>query len=111
MVCACTTMVRVRHSRFTAWWPWPPYLTPNSLPQVNHLWEDKGDNRHTSLEWTTNADNMAHAVAHGLQSTLGRFEQVYDADEFKKLKAEGMTVSAIARLFNCKRDTVYRLIR
>ncbi|AFP33679.1 HNH homing endonuclease [Pectobacterium phage POP72] len=84
---------------------------PDNLPQVNHLWGDKGDNRHTPLEWSTNADNMAHAIASGLQTGKSQFKQVYNADDFNKLKSEGITVSAIARLFNCKHDTVYRLLK
>ena len=39
---------------------------PNNLPEVNHKWGIKHDNRATSLEWVTSKDNKAHAVATGL---------------------------------------------
>lgn len=83
---------------------------PDKLPQVNHIWPDKTNNHKDNLEWCTNEDNMKHAISHGLTGK-GQFQQVYSADEFKKLKEEGMTISAIARLYGCKRDTVYRLLK
>lgn len=82
---------------------------PDNLPQVNHLWGDKGDNRHTALEWSTNADNMAHSIASGLHIGKGQFAQKYDPAEFRNLRNGGLSVSAIAKQYGCSRDTVYRL--
>lgn len=42
---------------------------PDAKPQVNHRDCDKTNNTVTNLEWVTNLENMAHAVANGLQKT------------------------------------------
>ena len=34
---------------------------PNNLPQVNHLDEDKSNNRVDNLEWSTHLDNIRHS--------------------------------------------------
>lgn len=38
---------------------------PNSLPEVNHKDRIKTHNFYTNLEWSTHADNMAHARSTG----------------------------------------------
>lgn len=41
---------------------------PNNLPEVNHKWGVKWDNRATELEWGTRQDNIIHA-----RDVLGHF--------------------------------------
>jgi len=43
---------------------------PDNLPEVNHKFGKKWDNRKTELEWSTSSDNMKHSYALGLQVSL-----------------------------------------
>ena len=43
---------------------------PLNLPEVNHLFGDKSDNRACVLEWSTHSENMKHAFRTGLRIGL-----------------------------------------
>lgn len=43
---------------------------PLNLPEVNHKFGDKSDNRAISLEWMTVSDNRKHAFANGFNKNL-----------------------------------------
>jgi hypothetical protein len=43
---------------------------PDNLPEVNHKYGDKSDNRAISLEWSSRSDNIRHAFRTGLIKPL-----------------------------------------
>jgi len=48
---------------------------PLNLPEVNHKWGNKIDNRATELEWTTKKENMLHSykTLHRINPNKGKF--------------------------------------
>lgn len=44
---------------------------PNNLPEVNHLWGIKLDNRFTQLEWSSASNNQKHAFRIGAKTHSG----------------------------------------
>lgn len=49
---------------------WIP--NPRNLPEVNHKWGNKLDNRANSLEWITGRGNRVHAIETGLNPVVGQ---------------------------------------
>jgi hypothetical protein len=49
---------------------WIP--NPNNLPEINHKWGNKLDNRASSLEWITGRGNRVHAIENGLNPVVGQ---------------------------------------
>lgn len=45
---------------------------PENLPEVNHKWGNKLDNRASSLEWITTRGNRMHAIETGLSPVVGQ---------------------------------------
>ena len=50
---------------------------PDSLPQVNHLDENKLNNRVDNLEWTTHKENTRYSVARPVIATLPNGNEEY----------------------------------
>ena len=50
---------------------------PDSLPEVNHLDENKLNNRVDNLEWTTHEDNTRYSVARPVIATLTNGDEEY----------------------------------
>ena len=48
---------------------------PNNLPEVNHLDNDRGNNKATNLEWVSKIDNLNYAMTNGnmKRNSLGQF--------------------------------------
>ena len=48
---------------------------PNNLPEVNHLDNDRGNNKATNLEWVSRIDNLNYAMTNGnmKRNSLGQF--------------------------------------
>lgn len=76
---------------------------PNNHPHVNHLDGNKRNNNASNLEWTTAFGNFQHARATGLFKAKLSDEQVF---EIRKLKAEGVSHSKVAKLFGIDQSHV-----
>lgn len=48
---------------------------PNNLPEVNHLDNNRGNNKATNLEWVSRIDNLNYAMTNGnmKRNSLGQF--------------------------------------
>ena len=48
---------------------------PDNLPEVNHLDNDRGNNKSNNLEWITRIDNIGYAITNGnmTRNELGQF--------------------------------------
>lgn len=92
---------------------------PNNLPEVNHKHGNKNDNRVSELEWTTQPDNIQHALDTGLNNSKGEnnpsakltWEQVREIRAIHIHKDPDFGNVAIAKRFDIDPSTVSDIIR
>jgi len=93
-------------------------LIPNplNLPYINHKDSDKSNNRVENLEWCTAKQNTHHMIAagkfnpQGEENPTARFTEK-DVREFFRLKSEGVSGAAIARMYDCDKSTINKILK
>lgn len=81
---------------------------PDNLPQVNHLFGNKDDNRAISLQWCTGAQNMQHAHKTGLKVNKGS-RKIFNAIQISVIREcfdKKFTNVSIAKYFGCHQSTI-----
>lgn len=83
---------------------------PLGLPEVCHIDHTTLNNRADNLEWGTHAHNMAHSAAAGRlrASTNPNRARKLNAEqvaEIRKMRADGMPYTKIAKAFGLVRET------
>ena len=86
---------------------------------VNHIDFDRKNNRADNLEWVTYLQNNRHSraadryPAHTARANPNMAKKLTakDADEIKRLRAEGMTYVAIAKVFNMDKSNAYSICK
>jgi hypothetical protein len=93
---------------------------PNDYPTVNHLNNNRSDNRAENLAWCTQAENLAHAEAQGRMcrdywvgkrspNAVLNDRQVF---EIRQLYADGDTSWAdLGRQFGVSKRTIGKIVR
>jgi len=90
---------------------------PNNLPQINHEDTIKIHNFEDNLTWTTNADNMQHAIDNGLRIDLAKGEKngraLLKEDEviYIYTNPDRLTSFEISKKFNVKMETLLGIYR
>lgn len=83
---------------------------PEELPEVNHLDEDKKNNRPSNLEWTTRSGNALHSSYKNRGNLSGTSK--LKEDEVLKIKErllKGESQTEIAREFGVSNHCIFRI--
>lgn len=82
--------------------------------EINHKDGQKANNRRTNLEYVTQAENMAHAVAMGLKATGERCGAAKLtgalAEQVRSLASTGLSFREIGRRFGVHHSTVANVV-
>lgn len=77
---------------------------PDNLPEVNHKWGDKDDNKASSLEWVTPSQNVIHSMRTGLNSNPKFTEET--VHKICKLLEDGWRVCDISKSLGVERHNI-----
>ena len=86
---------------------------PDNLPEVNHKWGEKDDNRACSLEWVTRSGNQKHAFATGLkfnkrgESQWASKLRESDIIAIRELLKANMKQKDIGKIYGVRQSTIY----
>jgi len=83
---------------------------PDNLPEVNHLDEDKKNNKSTNLEWTTRSGNALHSSYknRGSKSGTSRLSEA-QVLEIVELLSKGRCQTEVAKLYGVTNHCVFRI--
>lgn len=89
-------------------------LNSNNYPWINHIDNDKTNNRATNLEWCTPKQNTAHSTKQGRRATGAKHGMAKITDdevkEIRFLRKNGYTLQSIANKFNFGKSNVHRIV-
>lgn len=90
---------------------------PSNLPEVNHKWGDKDDNRACALEWMTSGQNSQHAydtglnvAARGEKQGSSKLKEI-DVIQIKNMLKISNDQIAISKKYGVTSSTISRIKR
>ena len=89
---------------------------PLNLPQVNHLDGNPLNNHYLNLEWSTQSDNIKHAILTGLKPMLGENNTSaklnhIQVEEIREIYSKGnISLRALAKNYNVSYTTIRYII-